>query len=360
MIATMGENGMTDELRHDSTWLLRYRWIMPLALLPLAILAAFQADIGAAHHIGRSLRDGWEILCLAIAFAGWLIRALTIGFSDREPSHRAENAHQPAGMNSIVRYPLYLGTYVSLLGLSLLPGTIWLPIATSVVFFLWYGRLIHQSELALALSGGGTVKPPLLLPNPFLWRRPAESFSLGRALRSEQNDFYLVVAGFVGLELACDLFGEDLTFGQWLREDLHWALLLAVGTVIFLALRPRSRAAMQSVGNVQLPAVGAGPITRGIRVDSRVRSVDVLENVISFGHLQRILEATLGAAQLSPGDRLLDVGCGTGKLAIQAGSRRRRKRRCGARHRRNAGDDCPCARERAPGRITGRVSDRRG
>jgi ubiquinone/menaquinone biosynthesis C-methylase UbiE/protein-S-isoprenylcysteine O-methyltransferase Ste14 len=305
---------MTNELRQDGAWLLRYRWIMPLTLLPLAILAASQADIDAAHHIGRSLRDGWEILCLAIALAGWVIRALTIGFSDKGASRRAEDAHQPTGMNSIVRYPLYLGTYVSLLGLSLLPGTLWLPFATSVVFFLWYGRLVHQSDLALTRSGG-TTRAPLLLPNPFLWRRPAESFSLGRALRHEQNDFYFVVAGFVGLELACDLLGEDLTFGQWLSEDLHWALLLIVGTLIFLALRRRNEAAMQA-GGAELLA--SGPSTRGLRVDRRLRSVDILENLISFGHLQRILDATIDAARLSQGDRLLDVGCGTGKLAIQA------------------------------------------
>lgn len=309
---------MTNELRHEDAWLLRFRWIMPLALLPLAILAAFQADISAAHHIGRSLRDGWEYLCLAIAFAGWVIRAFTVGFSDGGPGHRAEDARQPTGMHSIVRYPLYLGTYISFLGLSLLPGTVWLPIVTSAVFFLWYGRLVHQSELSPKRFGAGPARPPLFLPNPLLWRRPADGFSLARALSREQNDFYFVIAGFVGLELACDLLGEDLTFSQWLSEDLHWAILLVIGTVIFLALRPRREATAQAAEGLELPTTTVGPITRGIRVDSRVHSVDVLENLISFGHLQRILDATLDAAKLSPGDRILDVGCGTGKLAIQA------------------------------------------
>lgn len=61
-----------------------------------------------------------------------------------------------------------------------------------------------------------------------------------------------------------------------------------------------------------------GPATRGIRVDGRVGSVDVLENWLSFGSLESILQATLAAAALRPGDRLVDVGCGTGKLAIVA------------------------------------------
>src|SRR3712207_6443669 len=68
---------------------------------------------------------------------------------------------------------------------------------------------------------------------------------------------------------------------------------------------------------VDLPSA-ARTQTRGIRVDGRVRSVDVLENLISLGQQEAILRATLRAAQLKPGDRMLDVGCGSGKLALAA------------------------------------------
>jgi ubiquinone/menaquinone biosynthesis C-methylase UbiE len=217
-------------------------------------------------------------------------------------------------MYSIVQY-FYLGTFVSLFGLSLLPGVVWFPVATTAVFFLWYRSSVHQNEATRLASGAEPAGIPVIPPNP---RQPAHGFSLGRALHREQNDFYFVVASFVGLELACDLLGEELTFGQWLSEDLHWALLLTVATGAFLALRPGKGPAIQAAGDVQVRTVDPGPKTRGIRVDSRVRSVDVLENLISLGRLQEILDATLRAAQLSPGDHLLDVGCGTGKLAIHA------------------------------------------
>jgi ubiquinone/menaquinone biosynthesis C-methylase UbiE len=55
--------------------------------------------------------------------------------------------------------------------------------------------------------------------------------------------------------------------------------------------------------------------TRGIRVDHRNRSVDYLENVISFGNLTPILRKTLDAALLRPGQRLVDVGCGSAASA---------------------------------------------
>lgn len=60
------------------------------------------------------------------------------------------------------------------------------------------------------------------------------------------------------------------------------------------------------------------PDTRGIRVDGRVRSVDILENLLSLGQQEAILQATLDAAALAPGDHLIDIGCGSGKLAVAA------------------------------------------
>ncbi|HKP25769.1 MAG TPA: methyltransferase domain-containing protein [Dongiaceae bacterium] len=62
----------------------------------------------------------------------------------------------------------------------------------------------------------------------------------------------------------------------------------------------------------------AGPATKGLRVDGRVRLVDLLENSLSFGRRRAILAATLDAARLGPGDSLADVGCGTGELTLMA------------------------------------------
>src|SRR5918998_6740885 len=75
-------------------------------------------------------------------------------------------------------------------------------------------------------------------------------------------------------------------------------------------------------GSSGAAALDIGPAatlqTRGIRVDGRVRSVDILENLLSLGRQDAILRATLDAAELRPGERLVDVGCGSGKLAIAA------------------------------------------
>ena len=67
-------------------------------------------------------------------------------------------------------------------------------------------------------------------------------------------------------------------------------------------------------GNSSAPAI----VTRGVLVEGRCGSVDILENMLSLGQQEAILRATLDATRLVDGDRLVDVGCGTGKLPVFA------------------------------------------
>ncbi len=71
--------------------------------------------------------------------------------------------------------------------------------------------------------------------------------------------------------------------------------------------------------------IGAGPQTPdlqtlGVRVDGRVKWVDLLEDCMSFGQRRNILAATLAASGIGAGDNLLDIGCGTGELVVAAAS----------------------------------------
>src|SRR6185436_1048826 len=98
---------------------------------------------------------------------------------------------------------------------------------------------------------------------------------------------------------------------------LFYIALQLLGPAEATARLPSGRSA-ESGPQARSDADPTGPVTRGLRVDGRVRLVDTLENMISGGNLENILHATLNAAQLRPGERLVDVGCGSGVLAVLA------------------------------------------
>lgn len=108
---------------------------------------------------------------------------------------------------------------------------------------------------------------------------------------------------------------EVAEHGSALPDHVYMTLALLSGLLPLSLLRARLTARTRE------PAWQDGPRTRGIRVDGRIQWVDLLEDCLSFGHRKRILEATLDAGDLRPGDRLVDVGCGTGELVLMAARR---------------------------------------
>jgi ubiquinone/menaquinone biosynthesis C-methylase UbiE len=61
--------------------------------------------------------------------------------------------------------------------------------------------------------------------------------------------------------------------------------------------------------------------TKGHVLHSLVRWYDLLACVLAGGREGRLRERMLDRARVAPGDRVLDVGCGTGTLAIAAARR---------------------------------------
>ena len=63
-----------------------------------------------------------------------------------------------------------------------------------------------------------------------------------------------------------------------------------------------------------------GPETGGLVIHWASR-YDLITKLFFLGREQEFREATLDLAPIEPGTRVLDVGCGSGTLALTAGNR---------------------------------------
>ena len=97
----------------------------------------------------------------AISFSvlGFLVRFYTIGTtpkgtSGRNTKEQVADVLNSSGMYSMVRHPLYLGNYLIWLGISLASFNIYFAVIMSLLFWLYYERIMFAEERFLERKFG--------------------------------------------------------------------------------------------------------------------------------------------------------------------------------------------------------------
>lgn len=231
--------GMREEFEAAGNWLFRRRGYLPLLLFPLLLLAA----AGNGATVGSSAPGPlWDAVCVGIALVGLGVRVATVGFVPKDTSQRNTGRPQAEALNttglySVVRHPLYLGNYLMWLGVALFPGVWWAPLIVSLVFWLYYERIMFAEEEFLRRQFGEAytawaAATPAFLPRPRAWRPPAERFCPLTVLRREHSSLLALVASLTALEVV----SQHAATGR-LMLDAVWGTALAVTVTLCLALR---------------------------------------------------------------------------------------------------------------------------
>jgi protein-S-isoprenylcysteine O-methyltransferase Ste14 len=231
--------GMREEFEAAGNWLFRRRGYLPVLLVPMLLFAAGSRRDPA---IETTLGAGWQVLCVSLALAGFALRGATVGFVPKDTSQRNRGRPQAEALNttglySVVRHPLYLGNYLMWLGVALLPGAWWAPVIASLVFWLYYERIMFAEEEFLRRRFGGdytawAATTPAFLPRLRAWRPPVTRFSLLTVLRREHSSLLALVVTLTAVRVV----GEHATTGR-LTLDPIWGTVLAVTLVLCLGIR---------------------------------------------------------------------------------------------------------------------------
>jgi protein-S-isoprenylcysteine O-methyltransferase Ste14 len=234
---------LREEFESQGNWLFRWRSYLPLSLFLLVALA--MRDFNYPRH-EHKWQEWWMLCCLAVSLTGLAIRVMTVGYvpkgtSGGNTARQIAETLNTTGMYSLVRHPLYLGNYLIWLGIPLFFHTCWLVTIFSLLFWLYYERIMFAEEEFLRRKFGWeyirwATETPAFIPRLRGWRSPDLSFSLRNVLRREYSAVFGIVAVFCGLEIL-----EHLAVEHRFYFEAHWRIIAPAGLAVYLLLRTLKR-----------------------------------------------------------------------------------------------------------------------
>jgi protein-S-isoprenylcysteine O-methyltransferase Ste14 len=230
---------LREELRKQGNWLFRWRSYLPLILIVIVLLGMNYFEYPGHSEL---YDDIWEIMCLFISFSGIGIRFFTVGYAPEGTSGtntRAQVADtlNTSGMYSIMRHPLYLGNFIIWFGLSAFFHLWWFSLIITLIFWLYYERIMFAEEEFLREKFGNSYsewaeKTPAFIPDIRKWRSSDMKFSYRKAIKNEYKSFFAVIVAFTILEIIGDIFVE-----KKLEIDRMWLSILIISLMIYTVIR---------------------------------------------------------------------------------------------------------------------------
>jgi protein-S-isoprenylcysteine O-methyltransferase Ste14 len=184
----------------------------------------------------------WEMLCLSVGLVGLLIRCLTIGYAPPGTSGRGTQMEKAtrlstSGMYSIVRHPLYLGNYFFWLAVAMLPRSWWVVLLVTLVFWVFYERIMFAEEEVLREKFGAAFlawaeRTPAFVPALRSWVPPEYPYNFRGVLRREPTALFGLVLAILAVEAVADVVATGS-----LNTDPFWVIVLVSTTLLYSVAR---------------------------------------------------------------------------------------------------------------------------
>ena len=181
---------LKQSLEKNGLFLFRYRGQIPVFIfllgLPFIYFSYYtKSYFNLAELMGGSTDTLFTILTIVgiiVSVAGMWIRAYTIGTTPRGTSGRntkeqVANELNSTGIYSTVRHPLYLGNYLMWAGLLIFIGSIPLFLVTSLLYWVYYERIMFAEECFLEKQFGQKYIDWSLTVPPFVQKLPKRQYS---------------------------------------------------------------------------------------------------------------------------------------------------------------------------------------
>jgi protein-S-isoprenylcysteine O-methyltransferase Ste14 len=226
---------LREELKVQGDFLFRYRSYFPLILLVFGL---------AMIVVGKGSQIWMEEPAIFVSLLGLIIRAHAVAFSGSNTSGRNTDVGQVAemlntkGLYSITRNPLYVGNYFMWLGIAMLTCNIWFVGIFTLIFWIYYERIVYAEEEFLREKFGGVylqwaANTPIFIPFKLRWQRSDSPFLWKKVLKQEKNGFLALFLVFFLFEL----LSEWIETQQWVISK-PWLLAMVIfSTVSYIIIK---------------------------------------------------------------------------------------------------------------------------
>ncbi|MBR5832426.1 MAG: DUF1295 domain-containing protein [Bacteroidales bacterium] len=248
---------LKQSLEKNGLFLFRYRGQIPVFIFLLGLPFIFFKYYTKIYLVFALMFDGnvdllFNILAVVgiiVSFAGLCIRAYTIGTTPRGTSGRntkeqVANELNSTGMYSMVRHPLYLGNYLMWAGLLIFIGSIPLFIIISLLYWIYYERIMYAEECFLEKQFGEkytewSMTVPPFFPKIGSFVKSNIPFSFKAVLRREYAGFFATVLCFVIVDYI-RAYGISMVMNynfEWIRTSLYCLIGAGIITITLRSLK---------------------------------------------------------------------------------------------------------------------------
>ncbi|WP_017731477.1 methyltransferase family protein [Nafulsella turpanensis] len=234
---------LLNQFEKSGNWLFRYRSYLPVVLFPFAALVVLFGDVDFSSSEGI----GYAVFCFLVSIAGLAVRAYTVGHTPKGTSGRNTAEGQVAetlnttGIYSAMRHPLYLGNYLMWMGPILYVGSTWFAVVCSLMFWLYYERIMFAEEAFLYSKYREKYKEwanrtPAFIPSFKRWQKSNLDFSFRNVLKREYNGLFYTALSFVFVDV---LRNYMLTGGFYVLE--FWKIVFVACLLLLIVLKTLKR-----------------------------------------------------------------------------------------------------------------------
>lgn len=231
---------LLEELEIQGNWLFRRRSFLPI-IIYISAIPLFIIQTTHQEQLCYYYNHLFIIIGFVVSLLGIFLRIFIVGFtadntSGRNTENQVADSINTTGIYSIIRHPLYFANYIIYLGISISIGNALFSVIFSLIFWLYYERIMFAEEQFLRNKFQTNYINYANITNAFIpnfknYKKPTNNFNFKKVLKKEKDGLMATVFMFTFI----DTILQILIFNN--IKFYYWISICSVVFIFYLIIR---------------------------------------------------------------------------------------------------------------------------